>query len=282
MQKYINKTLLLTEARMMYTDCHQIYVLIEGESDKVFFETLLPERHNISFRPVGGWQLVYDTICLAKQDNFSIIAGVIDKDFHEVLADGTVENDQLFFTDSNDIEMMLFLSEAFDKFLSVCANKEKIKKLGCRRIPILNAASYLGAFRAVSLQNHYNLCFDGFEIKTIIDKNTLAIDCKKMVSSITQRTCSRGEKLKIDSGKLLAQVEAFQKSHEAKLICNGHDVIDIIQISMCKYYASYSANYFCPQSLFESLLMGYSEKTFQESKLGKKLLTWIHINAEEI
>ena len=37
------------------------------------------------------------------------------------------ENEQLFFTDSNDIEMMLFESSSFDKFLSVCADENKIK-----------------------------------------------------------------------------------------------------------------------------------------------------------
>lgn len=110
MQKYIDEYTLLAEAKMMYQDCHESYILVEGKTDKIFFTVLMGSQSNIRFRPVSGWERVHKTILLAQKEGFKNILGIIDKDFHVLLQDGITENDQLFFTDSNDIEMMLFNS----------------------------------------------------------------------------------------------------------------------------------------------------------------------------
>ena len=35
MQKYIDEYTLLAEAKMMYQDCHESYILVEGKTDKI-------------------------------------------------------------------------------------------------------------------------------------------------------------------------------------------------------------------------------------------------------
>lgn len=47
MQKYIDEYTLLAEAKMMYQDCHESYILVEGQTDKTFFTVLMGSQSNI-------------------------------------------------------------------------------------------------------------------------------------------------------------------------------------------------------------------------------------------
>lgn len=73
MQKYIDEYTLLAEAKMMYQDCHESYILVEGQTDKTFFTVLMGSQSNIRFRPVSGWERVHKTILLAQKEGFKNI-----------------------------------------------------------------------------------------------------------------------------------------------------------------------------------------------------------------
>lgn len=278
MQKYINAAVILSEAMMMQKDYHETYILVEGESDKIFFNTLVDADTNIRFRPVNGWKQVYDTISLARQKEYTNVLGIIDRDYHLLVQDGVIEDDQLLFTDSNDIEMMLFYSNSFQKFLIVCADANKLNGYIDPRMPILRAAAYLGALRAISLTNQYNFCFDGFECKDFVNRSSLTADCKQLVERIIQRTRSKGIQVTVTKEELELQIQVFIQEHDICFLCNGHDVMDILGIAMSKLYASSSANQYTVDILFKHLLMGYSTEEFQKSQLYKKLISWIHTN----
>lgn len=276
MHRYIDAPSILAEAKMMQKDCQETYILIEGESDKIFFNTLMEPHPQIRFRPVNGWKQVYDTIRLAQEESYTNIAGIIDKDYHQLIEDTITETPQLFFTDANDIEMMLFLSSAFEKFLTVCADESKLNLQLDPRKPILTAASYLGALRAISLTEQYHFCFDGFECKDFVHRNTLVPNCKQLIEIITQRTRSKGTQVIVTNESLETCINAFIQAHSPLVLCNGHDVLDILSIAMTKLYASYSSNQYNADALFDYLLMGYTREEFQESELYKKLFGWIH------
>lgn len=278
MQQYIDPATILTEARMMYDDCHETYILVEGDSDKIFFNTLLTAQPKIRFRPVKGWERVHNTICLAQQQGYTKILGIIDQDYHNLINDGIVENSQLLFTDYNDIEMMMFNSTSFEKFLHICADESKVKAQENLRIPILIAASHLGALRAISLANQYNFHFEGFECKDFINRNNLVANCTQLVQRIIQRTRSKGTPVSVTPEEIEEKVDSFIQKYSVHNLCNGHDVLDILRIAMTKLYASYSANQYPSDDLFNYLLMGYTAEEFQSSNLYKKLIHWINTN----
>lgn len=267
MQRYIDEYTILAEAKMMYQDCHESYILVEGQTDKTFFTVLMDKQSNIRFRPVSGWERVHKTILLAQKEGFKNILGIIDKDFHVLLQDGITENDQLFFTDSKDIEMMLFNSVSLERFLNIHGDENKLKVGGSPRDRILNAGSCIGALRMVSLSNRYNLRFDGFECKDFIDRNTLVPDFKKLIRKITQRTASNGTSVSVAEAILEGQANECMRAYCLHDLCNGHDVFDILGIAMTKCFASLPSNQFNPDALFGYLLMGYSNNEFHETKL---------------
>lgn len=277
-EKYIDASTILSEARMMQTDCHETYILVEGESDKVFFTTLIGSLSNIRFRPVNGWERVHSTISKAQQEGYTNILGIIDKDYHCLINDGVVEHNQLLFTDNNDIEMMLFNSTAFEKFLAVCGSRTKIEVHANPREPILNAACCIGALRAISLQNKYYFHFDGFECKDFVNKNTLVPDRNKLIEKIIQRTRSKGTLITVTDEILKEQIEGFCQTYCSHELCNGHDVLDILSIAMTKLYATASSNQYNSESIFNYLLVGYTAEEFQKSELYRKLIGWIQVN----
>ena len=279
MQKYIDDYTILAEAKMMYQDCHETYILVEGQTDKTFFDVLVGRQSNVRFRPVSGWERVHKTILLAQKERFNNILGIIDKDFHVLLHDGVTENNQLFFTDSNDIEMMLFNSVSLEKFLAIYADQNKLNAGEKPRNRILNAASCLGALRVVSLVNRYNLRFDGFECKDFIDRNTLLPDSKKLIKKITQRTISNGTSVSVTEEVLESQASDLMQVYYPHDLCNGHDVLDILGIAMTKCFSSLPATQYNPDTIFGYLLMGYSDNEFHETQLYNKLTMWIQSNA---
>lgn len=282
MQKYIDTFSILSEARMMKKDYNETYILVEGESDKTFFKTLTSFSPNIRFRPVNGWEKVYGVICAAQQEKYMEILGVIDRDYHLLINDGITESEQLIFSDDNDIEMMIFLSSSFDKFLTVCATKTKMTSLTAKpRTLVLSTASSIGALRAISLLKKYCFHFEGLNLKEFIDKDTLAPNCTLLIEKVIQRTRSRGIQVSKSLEELVSEHQDFMKSNNTSLLCNGHDVLDILGIAMCKMFASATANQYNGDNLFDYLLVGYPSEEFQQSGLYKKMADWIDKHATQ-
>lgn len=274
MQEFIVPSVILDQARMLYRDANKLTIVVEGSSDRTFFRTMMGEQV-IQFSPVNGWENVRDIIDVAIAQGYVETMGIIDKDYHVLLNDGVTENDQLAFTDQNDLEMMLFLSPSFSKFLTISAIEAKISTIENPRVPILKAASYLGALRALSLKNNYCLCFDEYKCKDYVEHTRLAADIKQLVKKVIQRTRSKGISVSIDETALLSAVNDYVRDNCAECLCNGHDVIEIVGIAMRKLYASADATEYSEERVFEMLLQGYTVEEFQKSELYTKLKVWM-------
>lgn len=275
MQEYIDAACLLTEARMMWNDFRCAYLLLEGTSDKTFFSALMREHPNVQFRVVQGWKNVYNTISKAEQENFSYVAGIIDRDYHAVLGDEVKPTSQLIFTDTNDIEMMLVDSSSFEKFLVVCGSDKKLKDIPDKRGLVMSAAFPIGVIRYLSLKNKYNFCFEGLEHKNYICKQDLSVDKKRLIDIVLNRTRSNGTQVTVSTEELFTNLNAIMEKSLPSQFCNGHDVLDVVCIAMTKLFATNDANTYCQENIFNYLLMGYTEDEFQSTYLYGSLTKWM-------
>ena len=276
MQQYIDEYSVYSEARMMWNDFRKAYICVEGETDKLFLSTYIQEYSMIQFRALNGWELVYKTLQLAISESFPFLFGIIDRDYHCLLNDGIEEAPQLAFTDQNDIEIMLFCSASFDKFIKVYGSEEKVKKAGDPKQIILSSASYIGALRAVSLQQHYNLIFDGYSCSDFIDKKNLSVDLKLLVKKIIERTRSKGHHLNIENDEIEKEVKDFICNNSALQLSNGHDVLEITCLSMQKLLGTCSATEHNSESVFLTLLMGYTKEEFKSTSLYMQIDKWLN------
>lgn len=275
MQKYIDAATILSEARMMWSGYQEKYILVEGETDRLFLNTVLGEIPRVRIRAVGGWELVYNTISQAQKEEFVQLLGIIDKDYHVINKDEITESKQLAFTDMNDIEMMLFMSKAYDKFLKICGSESKLKVCPDTRAIILSAAFFVGVLRSISLKNQYCFNFDGIECKDFVDKNNLILNLDKLVEKIIQRTRSNGTTVTVSNEEVKRIILITKEDKKAEEYCNGHDVMDIIGIAMTKVFASASSKEYSPEVIFNYLLMGYTSEEFQKSKMYDKINEWM-------
>jgi len=278
MRRYIDAAVLLSEARMMWESYREAYVLIEGETDRVFYSALLGTIPHIQLRAIGGWENVNDIITLARKESFIHVFGIIDKDYHAIVDDGIEEHDQLAFTDNSDIEMMLITSSAYDKFLKVCGSEVKVNAYKDTRTLVLTAAFPLGILRVLSLFNGYNFYFDGIECKDFVTRNDLLTNIDVLIEKVFQRTRSKGIKVMVSNEDIKQQIIAMQKTEDPLVFCNGHDVLDVLCLAMTKVFASASANEYSPGAVFNYLLMAYPKSEFEESELYSKLNVWLKQN----
>src|SRR5271165_4769583 len=97
--------------------------------------------------------------------------GVIDRDFSEMLNE-TFDSENLVLTDENDIEMTIYQSDVFDRFMCEYANCDKVfavattKRLSLREV-LIRSASTVGTLRYLSRKHGWNLDFDGMTIRFV-------------------------------------------------------------------------------------------------------------------
>ena len=60
--------------------------------------------------------------------------------------------------------------------------------------------------------------------------------------------------------------EALSHFHP-KQLCNGHDTMAVLSVSLQKKYGNYNSNEYSEERLFETLSMGYSIGLFSDSNL---------------
>lgn len=280
MRSYLTAQSPVDTARMLETDHMIRTVWVEGETDKAFWDVVMKKPDEFKVCPQNGWENVYNAVDLAIQQGDRHVLGIIDRDYHELLHDGISENGQLIFTDFNDMEMMLFMSSSFNKFLDIFASADKLNGIGDRRSLIMEAASFIGALRALSLQHKYCICFEDDKCKDYVDYRTLSVNVKEFVRKVVQRTITKGTPVDVDISELALAVESFTKENKPEVLCNGHDVMEIIAIAMRKVYATASSSEYNSDRVFRILLQGYTSEEFQKSRLFSKLDKWLKSEKE--
>ncbi len=273
----------LTGMRMLYTDYDILHIAVEGGSDKRLLSTFLDVK-NIKVKIMGGWENVVSLIELANSEHADCVLGLIDSDYHRVSANtrhsvNSIEN--IVYTDHHDIEMMLFCSNALAKYLSVKGHIENRVSVDDYRKIVLDLAKPLGILRLISIERGLNLWFDDIRYIKFIRRESLEIDIREMVRIIICRTCSEtGQSISTTVEALLSSItEPCYCSLDPLLLCNGHDVLNIVVISMQRKFGSIDPSKINEQDTFDNLLLAYTNEEFETTILNKKIMEWINTNS---
>lgn len=270
MKEFITEDLIVDEARMLITDSKSPYILVEGDSDKKLYGTLI-SKDKATIRQLSGWENVVNVVKCANKRDLHGIAGIIDRDYHELLQDEVLCIPNVYHTDENDLELMLICSSSFDKFISLSANAEKVGSVDECRKSIIRTAAQLGALRYISIRDGIHMSFHNMDMSKVIDKSTLRIDMNNYVKKICDRSRSQGILVDVSISQLVSKMEEALRRFHPKLLCNGHDTMVVLAISLQKKYGNYNANEYSEERLFEALSMGYNISLFHDSKLYSSL-----------
>ena len=142
---------LANRLRMVRSQEPRTFLIVEGETDEIFFERFIdPLRCKIEV--AEGRENAIDAFDELQRTRFAGALVVVDADFN--VLDGRLPLPLgLLFTDTHDLETMLLASRALDKLLRSEGKKDKLEafeaKRGTIREKLLASAAPIGRLLAV-------------------------------------------------------------------------------------------------------------------------------------
>ena len=252
---------------------HQVYLVVEGESDRKFFENIV-DSNVCKIRAVGSKD---DVIAFIRRENArtrKVYLGIVDADFDNVLSKKIgVEN--VLSVDCHDIEMLILKSNPnIRKIYSELGDNSLISKFEKERgqrflDAVLNAGYLIGCLKLVAQMDKYKLNMKDLPYIDFIDVN-LKVNIDVLISRVKEKKLAN--EIKADFEAVLA------KEYELWQMVCGHDVTNIFAICFSDKQAEglgYGTNKYLKKERIESLLrVIYDETLFANTEMYSKLIEW--------
>ena len=170
---------------------------------------------------------------------------------------------------------MLIKSEALDKSLTERTDRSKLRKFlrmkqkDIRAILLENGKN-IGYLRYCSSQNKWMLKFGDLDFYKFTSKKTLEINKRKLVLTVI----SNSKNCNISSNCIEKEMDSFRDSQfDLWIICNGHDLINILLIGFKEIFGKYVEN-FTHHDLERSLRLSYEFDYLKNTEMYNKIVEW--------
>ena len=259
------------------------YVLVEGDNDWVLFKKFFLST-NSEIVIAHGKDRVKDACDILINRGFGELAiGIIDSDFNN-LTNIDDQREQIFYTDTHDLETMIFNSDAFDHVINLRCIQDRLKLLvkneskNLKEI-LLERTSSLGYLKLANHINKWGLLFKPqdknkpeLKIEDFIIKDNLKFkDVETMVKTVFN--FSRGKvPIIVDQDIVIRTVkELSQNSLDLLQLCNGHDMACVFALALKKVVANMNSNAISASQIENDLILAYESRHFSSTKLYKSL-----------
>jgi hypothetical protein len=259
------------QIRMRRSTYPGTFLLVEGSSDKIFYEWFVDKSQCELVVAFGKERVIAVLKILEKDANFQGVLGIVDADFDR-LKDSLEHTSHLFRTDTHDLETMIIKSPAFDKVVAVFGSEEKVSQFNrdIRQV-ILESGIVVGYLLWISLRDEINLTFEGISFGKFIDEQTLKIDSLKLIRHVKNK--SQAHALRDEDLQQRLELEQ-QKKHDHWQVCCGHHLIEILSIGLRKAIGSNKATEVDSLNLERSLRLAYESIYFRATQLYAEICTW--------
>jgi Protein of unknown function (DUF4435) len=250
------------------------FILVEGSSDRVFYERLFDRVAcaliSLSGKPSSKVRVIA-VLSTLEESNFQGVLALVDADFDR-LKTSSHSSPNLIRTDTHDLETMLLNSPALEKLLAEFGSEEKIGNLGRDvRSVLLETAMTVGYLRWISQIDELNLTFDGITFSKFINDQTLQIDEDKFIQEVKNKSQAFGLKSADLKQRLIDERSC---NHDLWQVCCGHDLVEILSLSLRKTIGSAKASDVEPSNLERSLRLAYEEIYFHKTQIYLSILAW--------
>ena len=279
MREFLTDNRFANEIRLRRSIYKGTFLLVEGSSDKIFYERFVEKSECelvvISGKP-SSKQRVISVLKILEESNFQGVLAIVDADFDRLTPPTYQKSANLFYTDSHDLETMLINSPAFDKLISEFGSEEKISQFKKDikpdiRLVILESAVPIGYLRWISLGDRLDLTFENITFSKFIDEKTLRIDKLKFIREVKNKSQAPSLKDEYLQQQLIDKRDGDRDSWQ---ICCGHDLVEILSFGLRKTIGSNKASDIEPRRLETSLRLAYEAVYFQGTQLYSHIRTW--------
>lgn len=252
----------------------EICIIVEGATDAKLMEDFTVDDKCSIYQVKTREHVVQLMNMLRDRMKNGYTIGIVDNDQNRLTGTEVLPPNTLY-TDTNDIETMIFWSGAFPKIArqlfaydetSDTANILKIQKL------LVNNAMKVGELRVVSKRNGWNLSFKDSNGKK-------DLDFKKFVNWKTDMTymgdddlitavkghSHRPEINNTDAKRALQELR--KERHKPMEVIVGHDLTKMVALALKQVYGNDETNNFERQHVELAFRLAYSLNLFQKSQL---------------
>ncbi len=262
------------QIRMRRSTFTGVFLLVEGSSDKFFYECfvdkLICQISVISGKP-SSKERVIAVLDILEKSNFLGVLGIVDADFDR-LESLSYNSPNLLLTDTHDLETMLINSPALDKVLREFGSEDKINKFGMKvRTALVEAGISIGYLRWISQRDQLNLTFNGIKYSKFINEQNLQIDEINLIKEVKNKS----QALSLDNDTIQQQIAALKSgNHDCWQVCCGHDLVEILSLGLRKAIGTMKSSDIEPDSLERSLRLAYETAYFRQTQLCSDIYKW--------
>lgn len=249
------------------------YLVVEGQSDKCFWEHLFQE--GLKKRQVrvankkqcsGNKEYVKKVISIMNERRKNNVIGVIDLDY-DFVRNKIEIMDNLYHYKYIDLENVLIQSAAFSEVNTLISSLEKKLEDDVLKDILYEKAYILGMLRLLNDTEGYNFCFEGFDYKKLINDGNE----KFLEYFMSRMNLNKTERVDVCSKINLLLKENYAKEY----ICNGHDLINILSEMTRRTISTDNPIKYTEEILEKMLILGYrtTENTLDVQNCVDVLLT---------
>ena len=274
MRNYLSLDREVTAIRLRRSIFSGTFLLVEGSSDKSFYERFINktacELVTVSGKPSSKLRVI-GVLEILEKSIFQGVLAIVDADFDRLQA-LQYNSLNLLRTDSHDLETMLIESPAFNKVVAEFGSEEKIIEFNRDvRETLLVTAMSVGYLLWISQCDELNLTFDGITFSNFVDKQTLQIDELSLIKEVKNKSQAFSLKDEDLQKRLMSQKN---NSHDPWQVCCGHHLVEILSLGLRKAIGSNKPADVEPNSLERNLRLAYEEVYFRQTHLYLEIRVW--------
>ena len=281
-QKFINADTLANEIMQRSQSYKENFLLTEGGDDVRLFEKFTNHDY-CNIVDANGKKNVIGAIKVLQGRGFFKAIGIIDDD-HDKLLGNVSKHQNLFYTDENDLEMMLLKSKALDDYCNERIDQEKVKN--CTELKnssiinfILLRAKYKGAARLVSRKLNWEIDFHQIS-RSWLNQKDLSFDFLELYENIYNSNKEILINKNITKSVLIDEIKkTIEEIQDAWLLCRGHDATEILGISLQSLFANLGHERTKKEEVELGLRLAYHYEYFKQSSLYQSIHEWELVNS---
>lgn len=256
------------------------YVLVEGESDELFYSKFL-DSDNCNIEICHGKQNILDAIKILdlRKKNVKYV-GLVDKDYEFLIEE--IKSDNLISTDSHSLETMCVTSRSFNNVMNEYFDSKKVKDLESRMAVtivehILGLALEIAHIRIISQKDKYFFRFKPSKEKPkeldyskFICKNKFEFLGVDSLLDTIRRYYNQA--VDLENTELKMKISNLNLgNYDVRDLCHGHDISRIISLGLKKAIGKNSTKDASVEEIERSLRLAYSREDFYSSGIKRKL-----------
>lgn len=255
-------------------------ILVEGSTDSKFYKGFF-DLSLCNITACRGKQMVIDAVYILERRGFVGLIAIVDADFDRIVDKNYSDN--IVMTQHNDVESMIFFSEALERILYNYGSLEKINAhigrssgISVRSI-ITDQAKFLGCMRFISMTKGWNLKFEGMTYQ-FENNRDVTLNQDSVIDHVIARSSSP-HCLDRTYVRDLIDCEIIKLNDEQ--LCCGHDLCRLLARGLRYAFGSHS-RFEGEEGLKELgriMRLAFHADDFRESPVYQELMAWEQRNA---